>query len=275
VLGGKELSYNNLLDLDSAFELAGEFKEPAAVIVKHNNPCGAGIGSGAAEAFLRALEGDRVSAYGGILAFNVGVDAAAAELVAAKENFFEAVIAPAFDPAALEILRTRPKWGRNLRVLEAGNGERTRGASSVRSLRNGLLVQTMDEAVQAGWKTATTEADEKAQADLRFAWTVCKHVKSNAIVIARDGRVVGVGAGQMSRLDSAELAVKKAGLSARGGVAASDAFFPFPDALERLLEAGVRAVAMPGGSIRDEEVIDAARARGVPLIITGMRHFRH
>ncbi|MBI2901266.1 MAG: bifunctional phosphoribosylaminoimidazolecarboxamide formyltransferase/IMP cyclohydrolase [Planctomycetes bacterium] len=276
LLGGKDLSYNNLLDLDSAFELAREFERPTCVVVKHNNPCGAASGKDAAEAFRGALEGDPVSAFGGIVAFNLPVDQSAAALIAARENFFEALVAPAVDPDAVRILRSLPKWGKNLRILEAGPDIGAPAKNpALRSLRDGLLVQSPDGDLWKEWKTATVEPTAEQKTALQFAWRVCKHVKSNAIVLAAGEKVAGVGAGQMSRLDSAALAVRKAGERAKGAVAASDAFFPFPDALETLLDAGVAAVVQPGGSVRDGEVLAAAKKRDVPMIITGMRHFRH
>ncbi len=275
-LGGKELSYNNLLDLDSAFELAKELRRSACVIVKHNNPCGAGCAETALEAFRKALEGDPVSAYGGLIAFNGIVDLAAAEAVATKENFFEGIVAPQYARGAVEFLRDRTKWGKNLRILEAGHDPKpSPGWVQVRTIRYGALVQTPDDEMTSEIKTACGVVDDAGRRDLLFAWTVCKHVRSNAIVLARDEKVVGVGAGQMSRVDSAHLAVRKAGDRAKGSAAASDAFFPFPDALETLLDAGVAAVIQPGGSIRDAEVIAAAQKRGVPMLLSGMRHFRH
>ena len=273
--GGKELSYNNILDLDSALELVRDLPSPAAAIIKHNNPCGAATGPDAAESFTRAVAGDPVSAYGGILALNVPLDAATAERVAAKENFFEAVVAPTIAPDALKTLREKPKWGKNVRILETGVVAEASTPYTVRGIRDGILYQTGDSESASQWIPSAGEATPAQDADLRFAWAVCKHVKSNAIVIAREGQVVGVGAGQMSRLDSAFLAVRKAGERAKGAVAASDAFFPFPDALEALADAGVVAVAHPGGSIRDAEVAAAAKKRGVTLIVTGTRHFRH
>jgi phosphoribosylaminoimidazolecarboxamide formyltransferase/IMP cyclohydrolase len=275
-LGGKELSYNNLLDLDSAFELVRELRRHACVVVKHNNPCGAGCAETPAAAFRRALEGDPVSAYGGLLAFNAPVDLATAEAIAVKENFFEGIVAPQYARGAVDILRERTKWGKNLRILEASF--LAGGANpwlEVRSIRDGLLLQTEDDSLHAELKPACGEPSEEQKRDLLFAWTVCKHVRSNAIVLAKDERVVGVGAGQMSRLDSAWMAVRKAGDRAKGAVAASDAFFPFPDALEVLMDAGVSAAIQPGGSIRDEDVVAAAKKRGLPMLLTGMRHFRH
>ncbi len=275
LLGGKELSYNNILDLDSAFELARELRRAGCVIVKHNNPCGAGCAASAAEAFRKALEGDTVSAFGGLIAFNCPVDAEAADLIARKENFFEGIVAPGYGEGALGILRERTKWGKNLRVLETGEPTPGAPALTVRGIRDGLLVQTTDDALVAEVREALGKPTEEQRRDLMFAWTVAKHVRSNAIVVARDEKVLGVGAGQMNRVDSAFLAVRRAGGQARGAVAASDAFFPFPDALEVLMDAGISAVIHPGGSIRDEEVMEAARKRGIVVLLTGMRHFKH
>jgi phosphoribosylaminoimidazolecarboxamide formyltransferase/IMP cyclohydrolase len=275
-LGGKELSYNNLLDLDSAYELARELRRCGCVIVKHNNPCGAGCGATPAEAFRKALEGDPVSAYGGLVAFNSVVDAATAELLAVKENFFEGIVAPQYARGAVDLVRERTKWGKNCRILETGNEPQGgTGWLLVRTLRDGALVQTPDDQLHLELMTAHGQVSEEQKRDLLFAWIVCKHVRSNAIVLAKDERVVGVGAGQMSRLDSAWMAVRKAGERAKGAVAASDAFFPFPDALETLMDAGVAAAIQPGGSIRDEEVLASAKRRGVPVLLTGMRHFKH
>jgi len=274
--GGKEVSYNNLLDLDSAFECVREFKRPSAVIVKHNNPCGAATADALSDAFRRALAGDTTSAFGGILAVNAPVDAATAELVAAKENFFEAIIAPAYVGEAEKTLRTKPKWGKNLRLFEAGDTTARIGrALMLRGLRDGLLLQTPDEQLYQELRPTGASPSDAQKDDLLFAWTICKHVKSNAIVLAKGGMIVGVGAGQMSRLDSAKIAVAKAGDRAKGAVAASDAFFPFPDGVEVLIDAGVSAIIQPGGSIRDQEVFAAAAKRNVPMLLTGARHFRH
>jgi len=275
VLGGKELSYNNILDLDSALELVRDLPSPAAAVIKHNNPCGAATSATAAEAFTRAVAGDPVSAFGGILALNVPLDPATAERVVAKEHFFEAVVAPVISPEALKTLKEKPKWGKNVRILESGTGSLSGTPFTVRGIRDGALYQTSDTEAASQWTASAGSTTPAQDADLRFAWAVCKHVKSNAIVIARDGQVVGVGAGQMSRLDSAILAVRKAGDRAKGAVAASDAFFPFPDALETLADAGVVAAAHPGGSIRDAEVVAAANKRNIALVVTGTRHFKH
>ncbi|HZE96024.1 MAG TPA: bifunctional phosphoribosylaminoimidazolecarboxamide formyltransferase/IMP cyclohydrolase [Planctomycetota bacterium] len=275
-LGGKELSYNNILDLDSAFELVRELRRQACVIVKHNNPCGAGCAETPLEAFRKALSGDPVSAYGGLAAFNGAVDIATAEAIAVKENFLEGIIAPQFARGAVDILRERTKWGKNLRILEAGAvPASTAGWMQVRSIRDGVLVQSPDDSLVAESKPVVGQPTDEQTRDLMFAWTVCKHVRSNAIVLAKNETVVGVGAGQMSRVDSAHIAVRKAGDRAKGAVVASDAFFPFPDALEACLDAGAEAVIQPGGSIRDEDVISVARKRNVPMVLTGMRHFKH
>ncbi len=275
-LGGKELSYNNLLDLDSAFELARELRRHACVIVKHNNPCGAGCAESPVDAFRKALEGDPVSAYGGLAAFNTTVDIATAEAIAVKENFLEGIVAPQYAHGAVDILRERTKWGKNLRILEAGAPPAPAGGwVQVRTIRDGILIQSPDDALHAELKPAVGQPTDEQMKDLLFAWTVCKHVRSNAIVLAKGEKVVGVGAGQMSRVDSAWIAVRKAGDRAKGAVVASDAFFPFPDALETCLDAGAVAVIQPGGSIRDEDVLAVARKRNVPMVLTGMRHFKH
>ncbi len=275
-LGGKDLSYNNILDLDSAYELVQEMRSSGCVIVKHNNPCGAGCAESPASAFKKALEGDPLSAFGGLAAFNVTVDTATAELVARKENFFEGIVAPAYAPGVVEILRERTKWGKNVRILETGNVPAKDTARFVlRSVRDGLLVQGADTGLVNERRAAVGTPTKEQDRDLDFAWIVCKHVRSNAIVLAREEKLTGVGAGQMSRVDSAHLAVRKAGELARGSVAASDAFFPFPDAIDALIDAGVTAIIQPGGSIRDKQVLARAEERGIVMVLTGMRHFRH
>ncbi len=279
-LGGKELSYNNILDLDSAFGLVQEFERPSVVVIKHNNPCGAASAERLSEALTRAMDGDRVSAFGGIFALNRTVDEETASLVARAENFVEAIVAPDYAPGAVEILSGRTKWGKNLRILKTGPpAAEGAGLSRVdlKSVRGGMLCQTPDDAVldSGGFKIVTVKPSDEQMRDLIFAWRIAKHVKSNAIVLAKDEMVVGVGAGQMSRVDSSWIAVRKAGERAKGSVVASDAFFPFKDALEVALDAGATAAIEPGGSARDEEVIALARQRGIPLVFTGMRHFRH
>ncbi|GAB4128151.1 MAG: bifunctional phosphoribosylaminoimidazolecarboxamide formyltransferase/IMP cyclohydrolase [Thermogutta sp.] len=277
-LHGKELSYNNLLDLDSALEIARFFASPAAVVIKHNNPCGAAAAGTLAEAAKKALAGDPVSAYGSILGFNRPVDVDTAEVLCGEGLFIEAVVAPAYDAAAIAILTERPKWRKNVRLLEVGNIEGRHEEWTYRVLSGGLLLQQSDTRPddEGEWRVVTQSAPTNdLMDDLRFAWSMVRFVKSNAIVLAKNGMLVGVGAGQMSRVDSTEIAIQKAADRAEGSVLASDAFFPFPDSVERAADAGIRAIIQPGGSIRDQDVIDACNRRGVPMIFTGRRHFKH
>jgi phosphoribosylaminoimidazolecarboxamide formyltransferase / IMP cyclohydrolase len=271
-LAGKELSYNNLLDADAALGLVAEHRErPFATIVKHTNPCGAAFGATLEEAYAGALEGDPVSAFGGVVGLSRPLDAATAASLG--RVFTEVVVAPGFEPAALEALAGKP----SLRLLQVDPARPPRRLG-VRSVAGGLLVQEGDagEDDPAGWALQAGIAPEPGVlADLALAWSVARHVKSNAIVLARDGRVVGVGAGQQSRVDAVRLAVAKAGQRAAGAAAGSDAFFPFPDGVEELAAAGVRAVAQPGGSVRDAEVTAAAARAGIAMLHTARRHFRH
>jgi phosphoribosylaminoimidazolecarboxamide formyltransferase/IMP cyclohydrolase len=279
VLHGKELSYNNLLDLDSALNLVRELDGPAAVVIKHNNPCGAAIAPTLAEAFTKAYEGDPLSAFGGILGFNHEIDEATAVQVTEPGRFIECVIAPGFAPRALEVLTTRPSWKNSVRLLRTGPlSPSPASALDYRRVDGGLLVQTRDvRAEDFGRAEVKTKRPPSAQEliDLRFAWTVAKHVKSNAIVLAKGGMVVGVGAGQMSRVDSVQIAVHKAGERVRGSVLASDAFFPFRDNVDEAARAGVTAIVQPGGSKRDPDSIAACDEHGLAMIFTGVRHFRH
>ena len=281
LLHGKELSFNNLLDLDSALNLVREFAEPAAVVIKHNNPCGAAVSATLADAFARAYEGDPLSAYGGVLGFNREVDVATAMQVTEPKRFIECIIAPGYADAAFELLTTRPSWKKSVRLLRTGSLEReaARGeALDFRRVDGGLLVQARDVGGDdfANVRVVTKRPPRPAElADLRFAWLVCKHVKSNAIVLAQGGSIVGVGAGQMSRVDSVHLAVRKAGPRARGAVLASDAFFPFRDNVDEAAKAGVTAVVQPGGSLRDADSIAACDEHGMAMVFTGVRHFRH
>jgi phosphoribosylaminoimidazolecarboxamide formyltransferase/IMP cyclohydrolase len=316
VLHGKAMSYNNYVDADSARRAAFDFAEPCVAIIKHSNPCGIAIGTNIAVAHAKALACDPLSAYGGVVAANSAVTDAMAEQII--DGFAEVVIAPDFDPAAIEILTG--KW-KNIRLLRCapppyarpmaesasvsgahpahpgghppyppeaaggGTGEATTRSGEpdfeFRPVTGGMLAQTSDRIDAPGDDPATWElkageaADDATLADLAFAWRACRAVKSNAILLAADGASVGVGMGQVNRVDSSRLAVARAGNRAAGSVAASDAYFPFPDAFEILAEAGVRAVAEPGGSIRDDLVIQAARAAGVTLYFTGVRHFYH
>jgi phosphoribosylaminoimidazolecarboxamide formyltransferase/IMP cyclohydrolase len=270
VLQGKAMSFNNWLDVDAAYSLAAALPARAAVIVKHNNPCGAAAGSSAADSYRRAFACDTVSAFGGIVAFHGEADAAAAD--AMREVFTEVVVAPGFTPEALAAFAERE----NLRVvrapLPAGTG------MDVRPLPGGALVQDRDVVTETRADCKVVSSREPTSSewdDLLFAWQVAWRVKSNAIVFAKQGATVGIGAGQMSRVDAAWIAVRKAGERATGAVMASDAFFPFPDALEVAADVGVTAVIHPGGSVRDEDVLRAAERYGMAVVVTGRRHFRH
>jgi phosphoribosylaminoimidazolecarboxamide formyltransferase/IMP cyclohydrolase len=278
VLHGKELSFNNLFDLDSALSLVREFTAPAATVIKHNNPCGCAIGATLEEAFRRAFEGDPLSAYGGVISFNRPLDEATAMQMTEPNRFVECVIAPEFSKEAFEILTTRPSWKKNVRLLRTGPLENRARGLDYRRVDGGLLVQARDDrgADFSDAKVVTKRTPTDAEmADLQFAWLVCKHVKSNAIVLAKGGMVIGVGAGQMSRVDSTHMAVRKAGERSRGSVLASDAFFPFCDNIDEAARAGVTAVVQPGGSMRDAESIAACDENGMAMICTGVRHFRH
>src|SRR5262245_52209858 len=270
---GKELSFNNILDLDAAWRLVTELDEPACVIVKHTNPCGVALGAGPAEALERAWACDPVSAFGGIVAFNRRVDAAAAERLAAQ--FIEALIAPGFESGAREALAAR----KHLRVMDMDTTGMHRIAGyDLRRVMGGLLAQEWDlhrlDREKCEVVTRRTPSDQEWRA-LLLAWTVAKHVKSNAIVFASAQQTLGIGAGQMSRVDSARIAVLKAQLPLSGSVAASDAFFPFRDGLDQIAKAGASAVIQPGGSVKDEEVVAAANEHKLAMVFTGVRHFRH
>ena len=266
---GKELSYNNLVDLDAAWQLVQEFSEPAAAIIKHTNPCGCAEQAKLVDAYVKAFEADPVSAFGGVLAFNRPLDGDTAAEIA--KTFIEAIAAPSYTPEALEDLRGK----KNLRLLEVAT---TPDELVIKSISGGLLVQTPDKHVlvrsEAEVKTERAPTAEEWRA-LEFGWKVCKHVKSNAIVYAHVGQSVSVGAGQMSRVDSVKVGAMKAVLPLKGTVLASDAFFPFPDGVEQAAEHGITAVIQPGGSVRDEEVIAAANRLGLAMVFTGVRHFRH
>ena len=270
LLQGKEMSFNNWLDVHAASELAAALPERSAVIVKHNNPCGAASAASCAESYRRAFECDTVSAFGGIVAFHGECDEAAAQ--AMREVFTEVVVAPSFAANALTVFAER----KNLRVVEVPMA--VAEGLDVRPIPGGALVQDRDlvRETRLEWKVVSSrEPTAREWEDLAFAWTVSWRVKSNAIVFVRDVATVGIGAGQMSRVDSAWIAVRKAGDRAAGASMASDAFFPFPDAIEVAADAGVAAVIHPGGSVRDEETLAAAEARGMAVVLTGVRHFRH
>jgi phosphoribosylaminoimidazolecarboxamide formyltransferase/IMP cyclohydrolase len=268
-LHGKELSYNNILDTDAAWGLVSELDGIAAVIIKHSNPCGAALGNSLQDAYMKALDCDRTSAFGGIVALNQTCDSDTANAIA--EIFTEVIIAPGFDEDALSILTAK----KNVRILRAS--ERRGRGINIRSVAGGLLVQSSDEPDLLENVKVVTKAEptDEQWRDMRFAWTVAKHVKSNAIVLAKDEVAVGVGAGQMNRRESTELAARRAGDRAIGTVCASDAFFPFRDGLDAAVAAGAVAVIQPGGSVRDDEVIAAADEHGIPMVFTGRRHFRH
>jgi phosphoribosylaminoimidazolecarboxamide formyltransferase/IMP cyclohydrolase len=282
-LQGKELSYNNIVDLQAAWDLAQEFDQPVCAIIKHTNPCGTATGKTLAEAYKRALECDPVSAFGGVIGVNRPIDAEAAEEM--HKLFLEVIAAPAFDEAAKAKFASKKNL-RLVEVIDPRSPGRIRPAASViashnwvlKNISGGLLVQDADvrPLQEADLKVVTKRAPtpEETRA-LLFAWKVCKHVKSNAIVYARDGQTVGVGAGQMSRVDSAKIGAMKAQLPLHGTVAASDAFFPFPDGVEEIAKAGATAIIQPGGSQRDPEVIAAADRLGLAMLFTGVRHFRH
>jgi phosphoribosylaminoimidazolecarboxamide formyltransferase/IMP cyclohydrolase len=280
LLWGKELSFNNILDLDAALRIVREFEEPCAVVIKHTNPCGAAVADTPAAAFTNAYAGDPVSAFGCVLGFNRVVDADTAAAIAVPEHFVECILAPGFDATAIATLTSKVKWGKSLRLLKVGNlpaalGPRDR---DFRRILGGGLMQEYDHRVftDGGTNVVSERKPTDAEAaDLTFAWILAKHVTSNSVVLAKDRALVGVGAGQMSRVDAAEIAIRKAGGRAKGAALASDAFFPFADGLEVALNAGVTCAIEPGGSRNDHEVIAAANAAGAALVFTGMRHFRH
>lgn len=269
-LHGKELSYNNLVDLDAAWQLILEFDAPAAAIIKHTNPCGCAEQATLVEAYRKALEADPISAFGGVLAFNQELDESTAQEVG--KLFVEAIAAPSFSAEALAVLQTK----KNLRLVQVA--PLTRTEAIVKSIGGGLLAQTPDrmpfDFSKAQVKTARVPTSDEQKA-LAFGWKIAKHVKSNAIVYARPGQTISVGAGQMSRVDSVKVGAMKAVLPLKGSVIASDAFFPFPDGVEEAAKHGITAVIQPGGSVRDEEVIAAANRLGLAMVFTGVRHFRH
>ena len=279
---GKELSFNNIYDLNAAYGLVQEFadrKEFAAAIIKHTNPCGAAIADTLAEAFRQARESDPISAFGGILAVNQPIDAETAQLITGKNTFFEAIIAPGYSEEAFTILSTKKQWCQNLILLETGiDTAQTATEWDYKRVSGGLLVQTPDTAVLQSSEieyVSEREPTSEELSDLMFAWKLVKHVKSNAIVIVKNKAMVGIGAGQMNRVQSVRLAVAQAGLKAQGAVLASDAFFPFPDGPEAALQAGVTAIIQPGGSKKDDESTAIADQYGAAMVLTGRRHFRH
>ncbi len=270
-LWGKELSFNNILDLDAALKIVQDFSPPAITIIKHNNPCGLACHDDLAEAYRRALAGDPVSAFGGIVASNRPIDLATAQEI--DKTHFDAIIAPGYDEDALLLLKRK----RDLRLLELGPlAEGVAMALDFRRVSGGFLAQTEDSVAQEELRPVTKrQPTPEEERDLLFAWRAAKHVKSNAIVLVKDLALLGMGAGQPSRVDSVEIALKKAGGRARGSVLASDAFFPFADGVELAARGGVTAIIQPGGSVRDEEVIRAANEHGIAMVFTGVRHFKH
>jgi len=273
---GKELSYINLLDADAALSVVKEFTAPAACIVKHATPCGAATASDLSTAFELAYASDPLAAFGGIVAVNKPIDANTASKIVEGQKFLEVVVAPGYEPAALETLKSR--W-KNVRLLEVKGDLKPDSAElAMHNIVGGILIQERDltGASDTDWKVVTDRQPTATEmADLKFAWLACKHVKSNAIVIAKNGATVGIGGGQVDRVNASRIAIAKAAEKANGAVAASDAFFPFPDGPELLLNAGVTAIIHPGGSVRDNETIALCNARGATVIHTGQRHFRH
>ncbi len=282
-LNGKALSYNNYLDLDAALRIALSLPRPGCAVLKHTNPCGAALGETLADAFVRANQGDPLSAFGGIVAANVPLDGAAAEAMTGEGHFYEIVLAPSFTSEALEILTTRPRWGKSVRLMAAGEGVEAFGELAAASavlglLGGGMLVQDADRGSGLGseFRSVTSHPLTAAiRQDLDLAWRLAGHVKSNAIVLVKDRQLVGMGAGQPSRVDSVAIAVRKAADRAPGSVLASDGFFPFPDGVETAAAAGIVAVVQPGGSRRDDAVTEAAERAGLPMVMTGRRHFKH
>jgi phosphoribosylaminoimidazolecarboxamide formyltransferase/IMP cyclohydrolase len=290
--GGTAISFNNLLDTDAAFELVKEFDEPAAVIVKHLNPCGCAIDDDIRMAYRKAYEGDVVSAFGGIVALNRKVDVELAHTImesysrfgkalGASGFFAEVIIAPSFDKDALEIIRTLKSWGDRVRLMQTGPIDKTSldtDQYDVRCIVGGLLLQQRDlvgwEPSQLTYPTKTRPTPSQME-DLRIAWLAAKHTKSNTIVVAKGKKIIGVGAGQMNRVESGLIAFKHAGDEAKGAVLASDAFFPFPDNVDNAAKAGIAAIVQPGGSKKDDEVIHAANKHGIAMVFTGKRHFKH
>ncbi|MDD5326511.1 MAG: bifunctional phosphoribosylaminoimidazolecarboxamide formyltransferase/IMP cyclohydrolase [Phycisphaerae bacterium] len=290
--GETGISFNNLLDANAAFELVKEFSEPAAVVVKHLNPCGCAVDDDITVAYRKAYEGDVISAFGGIVALNRGVDAKLAQTIMESYSLFgkakgasgffaEVIIAPAFEPEAIEIIRTLKSWGSRVRLMKTASLDRAKIDGSefdVRCVIGGLLLQQRD---LAGWEPDALKYPTKAKPtkqqleDLRVAWLAAKHTKSNTIVLVKDRKILGVGAGQMNRVESGLIAFRHAGDEVKGCVMASDAFFPFPDNVENAAAAGVAAIVQPGGSNKDDEVIACADKHGIAMVFTGKRHFKH
>jgi phosphoribosylaminoimidazolecarboxamide formyltransferase/IMP cyclohydrolase len=274
-LWGKELSYNNLNDADGAWELVADLPVGSCAIIKHGNPCGAALGDDLGDSYRLARQSDSVSAFGGIAAFHGEVDSVAANAMTEKGNFLEVVIGTKFSDEAVEIFKNRSGWGQDVRLLEAPLPLPAKSIS-VKSIRGGAIIQDTDEEPGLGWQVVTKESPTEAEfAAMRFLWAAIPHVKSNAIVVGSPNRLLGVGAGQMNRVQSVRLALEQAGEDAKGAVLASDAFFPFPDSVETAVAAGIRAIVQPGGSKKDGEVIAKADELGLAMVFTSVRHFRH
>ncbi len=277
-LNGKQLSFNNLLDLDSALAIVRNQSLPACSVIKHNNPCGAAIADTLVEACQKGFAGDPQSAFGSVIGINRTLETDTAEFLAAGDFFIEAIVAPDFSSEAQKILTTKPKWKKNVRLIKVGELGPSSQAWEYRHLLGGMLVQDVDNQPddESQWSVATqAQPDEQAMSELRFGWAMVRYIKSNAICLSKDLMLVGVGAGQMSRVDSVEISIRKAGERSRGAVLSSDAFFPFADSIEAAATAGVTAIIQPGGSVRDQEVIDACDQHGIAMVLTGTRHFRH
>jgi phosphoribosylaminoimidazolecarboxamide formyltransferase/IMP cyclohydrolase len=290
--GGREISFNNLLDTNAAFELVKEFDEPAAVVVKHLNPCGCAVDDDVIEAYRKAYEGDVVSAFGSIIALNRTLNPELAKVIMESYSrfgktrgaggfFAEVIIAPEFKPEAVDLIRTLKSWGERVRLLETGpidNKKRDVNEYDVRCMVGGLLLQKRDlvgfEPDELTYPTKKRPTDQQME-DLRIAWLTAKHTKSNTITLVKDKKLIGVGAGQMNRVESGLIAIKHAGEEAEGSVMGSDAFFPFPDNVENAAKAGITAIVQPGGSKKDDEVIAAADEAGIAMVFTGKRHFKH
>ncbi|MBL8047271.1 MAG: bifunctional phosphoribosylaminoimidazolecarboxamide formyltransferase/IMP cyclohydrolase [Chthonomonas sp.] len=274
-LWGKPLGYNNILDGDAAWELVADLDPGACAIIKHGNPCGAAIMGNFADSYAEARKSDPISAFGGIAAFNGEIDLAVAEAMTAKGNFLEVVIGTSFTPEAVEIFKNRAGWGQDVRLLAAPLPTNERDLT-YRSIRGGMLVQEADEEPETRWELVTESKPTGEEWNaLHLMWWIVKHVKSNAIVVGDAQRLLGVGAGQMNRVQSVRLAIEQAGDRVGGAVLASDAFFPFPDSIETAAAAGIRAIIQPGGSKKDGDVIAAANEKGIAMVLTGYRHFRH
>ncbi len=278
ILHGKELSYNNWLDLDAAWSVVRGLSQPAACVIKHTNPCGAAVGTTSLGAFTSAYDADPISAFGGIVGLNRVVDAETAESMAKPGRFLECIVAPEFSPEAIEILTTKPTWKKSIRLVRPSSMVTPQSGMEFRSIDGGVLVQDIDRIAEdtSTWKTASKrEATAVERQDLELAWHLVARVKSNAIVLVKNGQLIGVGQGQTSRVESVRLAVAKAGEAAKGAVLGSDAFFPFRDGVDTALNAGITAIVQPGGSVRDADTVAACDEHGAALILTGVRHFRH